>query len=212
MSIKQVVLSPVTQGKKEVTDRSNSNVINVDDKALAPDQQKGGDVAFSEGDAARANHELVEHMKCVLNGSLGAATELRQKLQWTYWIVVTLTVLMFGVGLMLISTPLWALFGVKAPDLNVMLAAVGVGFLDFVALFLYGPINRIKKLMGDISQLTVSFDSFQVQVAMLLFAADSRNRESLVETQVQIGAAAQKVLGLIEQYYERSRDKQQTNP
>ena len=145
-------------------------------------------------------------MHRVLVGSLDTATELRQKLRWSYWLLVVMSALMFLLGLALISTPLWS-----SLDWKIMLSAAGIGFADFVVLFLYGPIDRIKKLMGDISQLTVSFDTYQVRVAVQLLDADSTERGSLSAAAEHIGEAAQITLDMIEKYYEGSRRKQTTN-
>jgi hypothetical protein len=213
LELTQVLSPPTMWNESGAADGKNGNSPEVDYKMPAPSSHRGIGDTLSKDEAACANHALVQHMQHVLEYSLGTATELRQKLQWTYWTLITLSVLMFAVGLALVSTPLWTTFlpTGKAPDLSAVLTAVGVGLVDFVALFLYGPVDRIKKLMGDISQLTISFDTYQVQVAMQLLATDSAKRESLVEASTQIGNVAKTALSMIERFYEGPRGKQAAN-
>lgn len=159
---------------------------------------------MTEGGAESANRDLVNHMSGILDDARKEANELRRKLKWTYWIVVTLSVMLFLVGLALVSMPVWSLsIAVDSrPDLGVILASVGVGFADFAGLFVFNPIARVQKLMGDISQITALFSAYQIRVALRLVETNSEMRKTMGDASVHIGKVAEDTLKLIEQYYE----------
>lgn len=173
--------------------------------------------ALTAQEATRANAELVAHMKRVLEHSYHSAVELQQKLKHTYWIVIALTNAMFIMGMVLISAPIWVpLINELAPSAlystTNILTTVGIGVADLIALFLFGPITRIQKLMGNFSQLTVSLETFQLQVAIRLLEADSEVRESLGVAAGHVNMASLNVLEAIEKYYEAEQDTQPKLP
>jgi len=182
-----------------VTDSTMNNQA-VASGAAAADATPPNDQVMSEPEAESANRELVEHMYRILQDGREEANELRSKLKWTYWLIVTLSTLLFLVGLALVSTPLWP----GAEDrLMATLTAVGIGFVDFVGLFLFNPIARIQKLMGDISQITAMLSSYQIRVALRLVETDSDKRETMGAASLHIGEVAEETLHLIENFYER---------
>ncbi len=168
----------------------------------------GENAVLSPVEISEANAELVEHMRRVLENSLYAASQLQIKLTHTYWVVTVLSTVMFIVGMALISTPLWAplansLIDGEGPyDWQTILTTVGIGVADLIALFLFGPINRIQRLMGDFSQLIISLETYQVQVAIRLLEADSNVRESVGRASEHVGRLTKEILKLIETYYD----------
>lgn len=169
-----------------------------------PAAAPGRDQIMIEGGSEWANRELVNHMNGILRDARDEAVELRRKLKWTYWLVVTLSTLLFLVGLALVSMPAWSpLAGGGQPDLGVILAGVGIGFVDFVGLFLFNPLARVQKLMGDISQMTALFSAYQIRVALHLVETDSDRRETMGAASGHVAAVTVETLELIESYYEK---------
>jgi hypothetical protein len=64
-----------------------------------------------------------------LNDGSREVTKLRSKLAVTYWILICLSVVMFVVGVALISIPAWAAFRGEIGELKSLIAA-GFGLAD----------------------------------------------------------------------------------
>jgi hypothetical protein len=90
---------------------ANTSASGTDATRIQAKRQGAEDAALSEQEASSENRKLAQHMHSILEDSRQEAEALRHKLTLTYWIVVTLSVLMFLVGLALISAPLGSLIG-----------------------------------------------------------------------------------------------------
>lgn len=197
-----------TSEHTEVVNHANEPSIGTATTREDTNRPDAEDAVLTEQQASRENKKLAEHMHYILADNRQEAGRLRRKLSLTYWIVVTLSVLMFLVGLALISTPLWDVVGwVNLDETNGLptesLVVSGIGIADLIGLVLFNPIARVQKLMGDMSQLTVLFDGFQTQVALRLLETDSKKRETMGIAASHVGAAADDTCGLIEERYEK---------
>lgn len=174
---------------------------NMDEEANA--DPTVGDAILTEEGAKTANIGLVDHMFQVLEDGRCEGKELRNKLKYTYWLLVILTTLLFLVGLALISVPIWGPF-LKSPlQLETMLTAAGLGIADFMGLYLFNPLARIQKLMGDISQITVIYSAFQIRVALHLVETDNNERPTMGNAAEHVHKVATETLREIESYFEK---------
>ncbi len=164
--------------------------------------------SVSKAETRKANKDLMDYMLSILQDGRKESAELQQKLKRTYWVIVLLSTLMFLVGLALISTPLWTPFVDNAPSFQFILTSVGIGIAELFGLYLFNPLARIQKLMGDMSQLTVALDSFTLQVALRLLEADIDERKTVGVAATNIETAASAVLGLVEAHFEKWLYKQ----
>jgi hypothetical protein len=148
-----------------------------------------------------ANKRLIAYMDATLNNATQEVTALRSKLARTYWIIVVLSIIMFAVGIILLSIPAFAAFTNRIDQLQSVVAA-GFGVADLVGLFLFKPVDRLKKLMGDMGQITVALNSFQTQVALRLLQLDINNRESVGRAAEYVQQTAADTISLIQDYFE----------
>jgi hypothetical protein len=89
----------------------------------------------------------------------------------------------------------------RTAELQAFVAA-GFGLADLTALFLFKPIERIHRLMGDMSQITLALTSFQTQVELRLIQMDASNRSSVGDTAQAIAEVAPAAIKLIQDYFE----------
>jgi hypothetical protein len=106
------------------------------------------------------------------------------RLRWSYWILVTLTVTLFVLGLVLLVSPLWApgLLPDSAPTIFRWIAILfptTLGIADLLGLYLYNPIRRINGLMGDITELVVILNSYHIRIALRLVESERKDRPSI---------------------------------
>jgi len=127
--------------------------------------------------------------------------KLKQKLTITYWVIICFSSMLFLIGIVLLSVPVTAAFSGKIDNLNSIIAA-GFGIADLAALFLYGPIDRIHKIMGDMSQIILVLNSYQYQVSLILIEMDITDKISVGEAAKKIAEAAKTKIRLIEEYFE----------
>lgn len=172
-----------------------------------PAESSGSTAIVSAQEAQSLNMRLIEHMLSILGDSRKQANNLYSRLRWTYWIIITLATLMFLVGLALISAPMWAPFvgqrqGIELTRWQTLIPA-GLGILDLIGLFLFNPIARIQKLMGDMSQLIVILDGFQVRVALRLVEVDGEQRPTIGAGAEHVASTVQSSLKLIETFFEK---------
>jgi hypothetical protein len=149
-----------------------------------------------------ANKALLDYTLEVLQENRRQARMLYNKLRITYAIVVALSVLMFLLGLALLSAPLWPLAQGKSVDWTHVLPA-GIGLVDLVTLYLFGPVSRIQKLMGDMSQLTIVLGGYQITVALRLLEARLKEPPTLGRASVEVGMATRRSLQWVEKYFEK---------
>lgn len=159
--------------------------------------------ALSEAERGDANKSMVRHLNGILAGGRAELLALRHKLAITYWVIIGLSIIMFMVGIALLGVPV-----VKGYDSNASgemwqsLISGGLGVTDLVALFLFKPMERIHRLMGDMGQITVALNSFQINTALRLLQMDSTRRESVGEAAEAIGEYAERVVKTIQNYFE----------
>jgi hypothetical protein len=110
---------------------------------------------------------------------------------------------MFVLGSVLLSVPVLLMLQGRSAELQAFISA-GFGLADLTALFLFKPIERIHRLMGDMSQITLALTSFQTQVELRLIQMDASSRASVGETAQAIAEATPAAIKLIQDYFESS--------
>ncbi|GAB4438062.1 MAG: hypothetical protein OHK0015_31360 [Chloroflexi bacterium OHK40] len=80
--------------------------------------------------------------------------------------------------------------------------AAGFGIASLVSLFLYEPITRLQRLMGDMSQLTVAVNTYQTEVGLRLIQLDINEKTTVGAAADEVREAAQVTLGLVQRYVE----------
>ena len=148
-----------------------------------------------------ANYTIFQQVQSTISAGATEVAGLRRKLGITYWLIIVLSGLMFLMGIILISVPAIAAFRGQITELQSLVAA-GFGIADLAALFLGRPIERIHRIMGDMSQLVVALNCFQSQLSLRLWAMDSRDRSSINSAANVIGEDGAKCLELIQTYFE----------
>jgi len=111
-----------------------------------------------ESKVKEANDSIILELQDTTQESKGEFLHLRRKLTITYWVIIILSIVMFVLGLVLISVPIVAVFTGDIDRLQSIISA-GFGIADLAALFLYGPIEMIHKIMGYMSQLILVLNS-----------------------------------------------------
>jgi hypothetical protein len=149
----------------------------------------------------KANRQIVMHLQNTLNDGRQELGGLRRKLSATYAIIVVLSIVMFILGIVLLSVPLVAAYGGQITELQSLIAA-GFGIADLAALFLARPLDRIHRLMGDMSQLTIAVNSFQTQVGLRLLEMNKDDRETIGNAAERINEAAKDSIKSIQEYFE----------
>jgi hypothetical protein len=149
----------------------------------------------------KANQKSFENLYAVMRDGRRELTLLRMRLALTYWVVVILSVIMFALGIILLSVPVLLMLQGRTAEMQAFIAA-GFGLADLTTLFLFKPIERIHRLMGDMSQITLALTSFQTQVELRLIQMDAANRSSVGETAEAIAAVAPAAIKLIQDYFE----------
>ena len=148
-----------------------------------------------------ANDTISKYLQGMMVESKGELSTLRRKLSSTYWIIIILSIVMFGLGLVLLSIPIVAAFSDKI-DLLESLISAGFGIADLAALFLYGPVEKIHNIMGDMSQIILALNSYRCQVGLRLMQMDVQNRVSIGEAADKINTAAENSIKLVQDYFE----------
>jgi len=87
------------------------------------------------------------------------------------------------------------------------LVSGGFGIADLAGLFLLKPIQRIHKMMGDMSQVLLVLNSFQIQSALRFLQMDLNLRATIGETAERIGKITVDCVTLIENYFEKSSEQ-----
>jgi hypothetical protein len=109
---------------------------------------------------------------------------------------------MFVLGFAFLSLSLWRQEPIADQGWLNLVLPMGVGIGNLLALYLYKPLERIQKLMADMGQITITFNSFQTQVALRLIGTDIDRRETMGEAAMAVDATAEIVLNQIRDYFE----------
>ncbi|MCK7521671.1 MAG: hypothetical protein MZV64_30295 [Ignavibacteriales bacterium] len=136
---------------------------------------------ISEDERIKANEFIISFLQNVMNEGNNELKKLRIKLSVTYWVIIFLSIIMFIIGIALISVPAIAAFSGEIDQMQSLITA-GFGILDLSALFLFRPMERIHKMMGDMSQIILALNSYQTQVGLRLMELDVTNRSSMGHT------------------------------
>lgn len=156
---------------------------------------------ISEDERVKANEFIVRFLQNIMDEGNKELGKLRMKLSVTYWVIVFLSVIMFAIGIALISIPAIAAFHGEIDKLQSLITA-GFGILDLTALFLYQPLERIQKIMGDMSQIILALNSYQTQVGLRLMESDITNRSSMGLSAKYVSEAAIESIKLVQDYFE----------
>lgn len=156
--------------------------------------------------AENANKELQDFLSRSLNDGARGIRELRAKLNNTYRVLIVLSVVMFAAGLFLfLGGPIYAIVSGNIDQTGVIwgsLGTSGLGLANLISLFLFNPLERIHKLMGDMSQLTLALNSYQNQVGLRLLQSDITSRETIGQAAEHINKAAKDSVEMIQKYFE----------
>ena len=158
-------------------------------------------LSMTEDERVKANKFIVKHLEDTMKDGRKELGGLRKKLSFTYSIIVVLSIIMFFLGVVLLSVPIVAAFGGKIGDLKSLIAA-GFGFADLTALFFFRPIERIHGLMGDMGQITLAINSFQIQSGLYLLEMDKEDRQTIGEAAGKIKETSKDSIKLIQDYFE----------
>lgn len=156
---------------------------------------------FDDERIKSANDSIIKYLQDAMDDSEGEFVKLRRKLTVTYWTIVILSFVMFVLGLVLISVPIIAAFNQDIEKLTSLISA-GFGIADLAALFLYGPIERMHKIMGDMSQLILILNSYRSQVGLYLMEMDIKARSTIGDSAREIDKVTQNCVKLIQNYFE----------
>jgi len=158
-------------------------------------------VVMTHQERRDANEFIVTHLQnTMINGS-AEIHALRKKLAVTYWVVVCISVIMFFVGIALLSVPIFAARWQGIEALKAF-GAAGFGLANIAALFFFRPLDRMHRMMGDMSQLTLALNSFQNQVGLRLMEMDATQRSTIGKAAEHIDAAARESIKLVQCYFE----------
>ena len=154
-----------------------------------------------ETEIKKANDFLVQFLQSMMSDGKMELEKLRLKLSFTYWVIIYLSIIMFAAGVILISIPAIAAFQRNIDMLQSLLSA-GFGVIDLAGLFLFKPMERIHKTMGDMSQIILALNSYQTQVGLRLMELDVTNRPSMGQTAMKVNEAAKESIKLVQDYFE----------
>jgi len=168
-------------------------------------------VRIQQEERDKSNAWLLKYISRILHRGTKEVESLRSKLRATYWIVVVLSIIMFGVGIALILIPGFAALRMvltsttmNTPESIQSLVTALVGLGDLVVLFLSKPVRHVHNLMGDMTQLTMAINTFRYQVGLRLLEMDANNPESIGLAAEKINEAAKVSIGLVQTYFEKA--------
>lgn len=156
---------------------------------------------MNSDETQKANNFIVDYLQGSLHTGSHDFKQLQAKLDLTYLVILILSILMFLVGLVLLSVPVVAAFRPEVGRLEA-LASAGFGIVDLTTLFLFKPIERIHKMMGDFSQIMLAINCYQTQAALRLLELDIKDRTTIGKSAEYIQDAAQNSVQLIQKYFE----------
>jgi hypothetical protein len=174
-------------------------------KSGANDSESG----FTVNWVTENNKAIAEDLNLSVRSNENELGKLKSKLTITYWVIICMSSALFLMGIVLLTVPVAAAFNGNIDKLNSVIAA-GFGIADLAALFLYGPIDRIHKIMGDMSQIILVLNSYQYQVSLILIEMDIADKKSVGEAAVKIGEAAKTKIRLIEEYFEAKEERKKS--
>ena len=186
---------------------AESKIKNEGRKSSQPENHGGAlnTTMLSDEERSEKNRETIESVQETAKGCAEQVKKLRSKLSISYWVVMLLSVTMFVLGVILLAMPIKTALSGGEFQLE-SLVAPGFGIADLVTLFLFNPVKRIHNLMGDMSQIILAINSFQIQRDLRLVEMDVRKRESVGKAAEYIGGVAENTLKMIQQYFEEKEE------
>ena len=151
--------------------------------------------------ADKANQWLLEFLQRILTAGKTEVARVRRKLCITYWVLIVLSVIMFFIGMGLISIPALAAWRGDIAVVEALIPA-GLGIADVTALYFFQPIERVHRLMGDIGQITLIINSYQTQVGLRLLETKLADRATMGAAADHVQKAVVHSVELIQRYFE----------
>jgi hypothetical protein len=189
------------RGTLATLDSGGTFITNIRRDETMAEKPPDSSIMLAPEERRQANEFIVKNLQRTMSDGRVDLSELRRKLSTTYWIVVVLSIVMFAVGIVLISVPVFAAFQGRIGDLQSLIAA-GFGIADLAALFLFRPLERIHGIMGDMSQIILALNSFQSQLGLRLMEMDMEKRSTLGQAAEHISEAAKESIVLVQRYFE----------
>jgi len=155
-----------------------------------------------------ANEFLINYMEEVLKDGRSKVGDIWNKFNYTYWVIVVLSICMFIIGIALLSFSGWLLVSDRTESLN-WLAMAGLGLVDIITLFLFKPVSKLQDLMGDMGQMTITLNGYQTQKALILLGSDLEERATMTLAAADVGRVSQQSISLIETYFEIQQEENQ---
>jgi hypothetical protein len=169
-----------------------------------PNSTQGVAVNMTKEDIEKANTYIVKFLQGTMTEGQKQLNRLQKKLSITYWVIIGLSIVMFGIGVWLLTVPVRTIFS-GATEVYKSLIAGGFGIADLTALFFFRPLERIHRLMGDMSQVLLALNSFQSQFNLRLLEMNLEDRPTIGKACDYISAAAEKSIKLVEDYFEATK-------
>ncbi len=160
-------------------------------------------IAMTDEDIRNANKDLIDYQESIVDGNKTGLWKLQKKLSITYWVIIALSVIMFLIGIALLMVPV--ITAIKGQmEVYKSLVSGGFGIADLAALFFFRPLERIHKLMGDMSQIFLALSSYQTQLGLRLLQMDIKVRATIGDASDKIAKAAEDSIKNIENYFEKA--------
>ena len=126
----------------------------------------------------------------------------RRRFTFIFWLVISITIILFILSVTLLLIPVLGFTG-RIPPVsewqNVISAASGL--LVLFALFRFRPYEKIHKLTGDMSQITLVFNNYQTQVKFQLSRTDAELSDNINEVCDKLMEITQNSMDLIQLHY-----------
>lgn len=155
----------------------------------------------------KANDDLLKSALATADATAQSLKNMKKKLSISYWFVIALSVITFVMGIVLLSVPVAAAFSGDIDKVNAFVTA-GFGVVDLAGVFFFRPVDRIRDIMCDMSQIILALDSFQSQTSLRLIEMDITSRASVGKASDDIKEAARNSIMLIQDYCETKPSEQ----
>lgn len=128
----------------------------------------------------------------------------RQRLHHTYWLLASMWVILFALGLWLILSPLVRNGGDITSYNTTDAFLTALGGIDFMSFMFIKPVTRIKRLSQDMTQLSILLADHQVGVALRVIEMDGRRemKETIGRCADHVRNLTAHTLALIEEYFQ----------
>lgn len=142
--------------------------------------------------------------------------DLQKRSRSNYKLCIRLSLAMYIVGILLLLASVIAALSGHA-DRVTSLSVGGISLLSLISLCLFDPIKRIHEIMGDMAQLSLAVNSFQMQADLLMMEIreqddTSKPDSATIEKVVKgISDAAESSITLIQKYFENKGDGKNTD-